>query len=68
MVPGGSEELLTAELRARRALGEFLWRIELERVMTRSDLPFGKRTPEVENLQAGGGLVGGGKDPLGPER
>ena len=68
VVPGGSEELLGAELRARRALGEYLWRIELERVMTRSDLPFGRGTPEAENLQAGRGLVGGGKDPLGPER
>ena len=68
MVPGGSGELLGAELRARRALGEYLWRIEPERVMTRSDLPFGRGTPEAENLQAGGGLVGGGKDPLGPER
>lgn len=68
MVLGGIRGVVGAELRARRALGEFLWRIELERVMTRSDLPFGKRTPEVENLQAGGGLVGGGKDPLGPER
>ena len=57
----GSEELLGPELRARRALGEFLWCIELEGVATRSDLPIGKGTLKVENLQAGGGLVGEGR-------